>query len=204
MRYMPLFFDVTGRDVLLIGGGRVALRRARQFSEGGARLTVVAPEILSEFNSLPETTLVCRGATIDDLQAKFIFAIIASSNKAVNDAISAACHENKILFNRCDSFNEGDFICGSMIAKGDIICSTISGGVPAVSKYLQSRIDSLVRPELVELATVLGAIRPQIKASGLPETAKTDFIARWVTDAVLDRIASEGIDKIREEITACL
>ena len=204
MRYMPLFFDVTDRDVLIIGGGKVALRRARQFSEAGARLTVVAPEILSEFNGMPETTLIRRGAAIDDLHENFTFVIIASSNTKVNDTIAAACRDKRILFNRCDSCSDGDFIGGSIVVKGDIVCSTVSGGIPAVSKYLQSRIDSLVRPELVELATVLNEIRPQVKASGLPEAAKADFMARWVTDAVLDRIASEGIDKIREEITACL
>ena len=204
MRYMPLFFDVSGRDVLIIGGGRVALRRARQFSDAGARLTVVAPDILSEFNNLPATTLLCRGATTEDLQAEFIFVIIASSNATVNDAIAAACREKKILFNRCDSFSDGDFIGGSLVTKGDIICSTIAGGVPAVSKYLQSRIDVLIRPELVELTAVLAEIRLQIKASGLPETAKAELLGRWVTDEILDRIASEGIEKIREEITACL
>lgn len=204
MRYMPLFFDVAGRDILIIGGGRVALRRARQFSEAGARLTVVAPDILSEFSSLPATTLLCRGAVIDDLQTKFIFVIIASSNTTVNDTIAAACREKKTLFSRCDSFSDGDFIGGSLVTKGDIICSTVAGGLPAVSKYLQSRIDGLIRPELVELTSVLAEIRPKIKASGLPEAAKAELMARWVTDEILDRIANEGIEKIREEITACL
>ncbi len=204
MRYMPLFCDVAGREVLIIGGGKVALRRARQFSEAGARLTVVAPDILAEFSSLPETTLICRGAETEDLKTHFIFTIIASSNTKVNDAIAAACREKRILFNRCDSFSDGDFIGGSIVARGDIICSTVSGGVPAVSKYLQNRIDSLIRPELVELTAVLTEIRPRVKTSGLSEVEKADFMARWVTDGVLDRIANEGINKIREEIVACL
>ena len=204
MKYMPLFFDVTGREVLIIGGGKVALRRARQFSEAGARLTVVAPDILTEFKELPEATLTCRGATIDDLQPQFIFTIIASSNTAVNDALAAACREKRMLFSRCDSFSDGDFISGSTVVKGDITCSTISSGVPAVSKYLQNRIDSLIRPELLELTAVLAEIRPRVKNSGLSEVEKADFMARWVCDAVLDRIAREGIEKIREEITACL
>jgi len=204
MKYMPLFFDVAGREVLIIGGGKVALRRARQFSEAGARLTVVAPDILAEFNSLPETTLICRGALTEDLKTHFIFTIIASSNARVNDAIAATCREKRILFSRCDSFSDGDFISGSTVVKGDITCSTISGGVPAVSKYLQNRIDSLIRPELIELAAALAEIRPRVKTSGLSEVEKADFMARWVTDGVLDRIAREGIEKIREEITACL
>lgn len=204
MKYMPLFFDVAGRDILIIGGGKVALRRARQFSEAGARLTVVAPDILAEFKELRETALVCRGAEIDDLHSQFIFTIIASSNTAVNDTIAAACREKKMLFSRCDSFRDGDFIGGSIVDKGDIICSTISGGVPAVSQYLQSRISSLIRPELVELTAVLAEIRPQVKDSGLPEAEKADFMARWVCNNILDRIACEGIDKIRKEIIACL
>lgn len=204
MRYMPLFFDVAGREILIIGGGKVALRRARHFSEAGARLTVVAPDILSEFNGLPKAALSCRGATTDDLQARFVFTIIASSDAVTNDIIAAACRERRMLFSRCDNFSSGDFIGGSLVAKGDIVCSTVSGGVPAVSQYLQSRIESLIRPELVELTAVLSEMRPRVKASGLPEAAKAEFMAKWVNDVILDRIANEGIEKIREEITACL
>ena len=43
MQYMPLFVDMHGRKVLIIGGGEVALRKARQFAEAGTQITIVAP-----------------------------------------------------------------------------------------------------------------------------------------------------------------
>jgi siroheme synthase-like protein len=47
VRY-PLFLDLTGRRVVVVGGGRVALRRTRGLLESGARVLVVAPEVAEE------------------------------------------------------------------------------------------------------------------------------------------------------------
>lgn len=52
MQYLPLFFDLKGRDVLLVGGGDIALRKARLLSRAGAQLSVVALDILPELHEL--------------------------------------------------------------------------------------------------------------------------------------------------------
>ena len=53
MQYMPLFVDMKDKAVLFVGGGNVALRKARQFYEAGAQIKVIAPEIKEGFNELP-------------------------------------------------------------------------------------------------------------------------------------------------------
>ncbi len=52
MDYLPLFFSLREAPVLLVGGGRVALRKARLLISAGARLVVVSPDIDHELDSM--------------------------------------------------------------------------------------------------------------------------------------------------------
>ena len=45
MHALPVFLRLESRPVLLVGGGTVALRKARFLCRAGARVTVVAPAI---------------------------------------------------------------------------------------------------------------------------------------------------------------
>ena len=52
MDFLPLFHNLKGRTVLVVGGGEIALRKARLLSEAGAVLRVVAPEVAAELSEL--------------------------------------------------------------------------------------------------------------------------------------------------------
>ena len=204
MRYMPIFVDLHDRDILIIGGGRVALRRGRQYLEAGSKLTIIAPEILPEFRDMPGITMIERGAAVSDVSNKFFMVIIASNNSEVNELIGAECQRLGLLFNRSDSFVDGNFINGSSVVNGEIICSTVSGGVPAISQYLQKKIEQLVTPELAELASLLADLRPAIKNSKILQGSPQEFIASWVNDETLARLRDESRENLRQEILACL
>ena len=52
MDCLPLFHKLQGRDVLLVGGGEMALRKARVVLDAGAVLRVIAPCISTELQNL--------------------------------------------------------------------------------------------------------------------------------------------------------
>jgi siroheme synthase-like protein len=57
MRYFPLFLDIAGKPVLLVGGGEVAARKFTLLASAGAQVTVVSPELGTEMSEA-----VARGA----------------------------------------------------------------------------------------------------------------------------------------------
>ncbi len=202
MKYMPIFVDLEAKPVLIVGAGPVALRRARQLLEAGARVTVIAPSIIAKFRELAGVELVERPVQIEDVSTHYCLVIVATDNSDVNAMISDECADLGILCNRCDSFAEGSFVCGNTLRRGPVTCATMAGGVPEIAKYLNKKIEGLMSPALIELASLLVELRPLIKASRSGQVR--EVIADLVNDGTIARIEREGIDKLREEIIACL
>jgi uroporphyrin-III C-methyltransferase/precorrin-2 dehydrogenase/sirohydrochlorin ferrochelatase len=199
---MPIFIDLVGKPVLIVGAGKVALRRARQLLAAGARVTVVAPTAAAEFHTLAGIELLERAVQIEDVSTAYRLVVVATDNDDVNAMISDECSDLGILCNRCDDFTEGSFVCGSTLQRGPLTCATMAGGVPEIAKYINSRIEGLLRPGLITLAELLVELRPAIKAARPGQTR--DIIAGLVNDETIARIEREGIAKLREEIMACL
>jgi 3'-phosphoadenosine 5'-phosphosulfate sulfotransferase (PAPS reductase)/FAD synthetase len=60
MRYFPLFADLHGRRVLVVGGGDVAERKVRLLLEAGAHVSIVAPELTPGWRSTSGARLTVR------------------------------------------------------------------------------------------------------------------------------------------------
>ena len=201
MQYMPLFIDLNDRNILFVGGGKVALRKARQFAEAGAQIHVIAPEINDGFNQLAKVSFEQRKAVPEDISDKYFAVIFASSDKETNEKLSKICKERRIIVDRCDDHSKSDFVTGSITTKGSIINSTVSGGIPALSSYLNKEIEKLFTDELLELNKLLIELRPAIISS---KKLGTSFMSSLVNKENLQRIKEEGIDLLKQEILACL
>jgi siroheme synthase-like protein len=201
MQYMPLFIDLNDRNILFVGGGNVALRKARQFAEAGAQIHVIAPEIKEGFHELAKVSFEQKKAVPEDISDKYFAVIFASSDKETNEKLSKICKEKRIIVDRCDDHSKSDFVTGSITAKGSVINSTVSGGIPALSSYLNKEIEKLFTDELIELNKLLIELRPAILSS---KKLGTSFMSSLVNKENLLRIKEEGIDLLKQEILACL
>src|SRR5262245_1881141 len=94
MDFLPLFHNLRGRRVLLVGGGDVALRKARLLADSGALLRVVAPEIHPELSQLVEQgqgESCLRGYADGDLDG-CVLVIAATDDEPLNAQVSADSH----------------------------------------------------------------------------------------------------------------
>ena len=90
MRYFPLFLDLAGKPVLLVGGGVVAARKFGLLSEAQAIVTVVAPALGVEL-----TAALARGAfthqarklSAADIEGMWVV-VAATNDRAVNAAVA--------------------------------------------------------------------------------------------------------------------
>jgi siroheme synthase-like protein len=108
LRHYPIFLNLKDRPVLVVGAGKVALRKTQGLLEAGARVTVVAPQAEEEFESLP-VEIVRRHFRATDLE-KVVLVFAATNDRQTNHRIAIAAKGKGILANIADSADECDFI----------------------------------------------------------------------------------------------
>lgn len=204
MKPLPLFFDLSRTKALIIGGGRIALRKAKAFLEAGATLTVIAPEILPEFEGLANVETIRKMASLQDVSKDYNFVIVATNSEATNRLISDECRRTGVLCCRADDFMESDFFLAGTLQREAITLGIFSSGVPEMTRFLKEHLYESISPEIVTLAGFVAELRPLIKEKITDEAERKKFFSNLVSKQMIGRIAAEGIDKIREEVMKCL
>ena len=139
----PIFLDLRGRSVLVAGGGRIALRKAARLVEAGARVTVVAPEVLPGIEALPVAIVRRRFRRADVRGAVLVFA--ATDDRAVNRRVGEAARQAGTLANIADARAECDFMVPAVAARGGIAVAISTGGEnPRRAAALRRRLESFL------------------------------------------------------------
>jgi siroheme synthase-like protein len=140
--HYPIFLDLTGRPVLVVGAGKVGLRKTRGLLDAGAGVTVVSPEALPEFDDLP-VRLIRRRFRASDL-TNAVLAFAATNDRAVNHRISVEAKRRGIFANIADSAAECDFLVPARLQKGDIQIAISTGGQnPRLARALRIKLQSV-------------------------------------------------------------
>ena len=133
MAYFPLFVDLEGRQVLVVGGGKIAVRRVRTLLEFGCQITVVSPEVGEELREkvlwkkkrYDETDLESLGNVGE--ASRFIF-VLAAAAPEVNEKIVCDCRKKKIPVNNASNRDQCDFYFPGIAKDGDTVVGITSGG----------------------------------------------------------------------------
>jgi siroheme synthase-like protein len=155
--------DLTGRSVLVVGGGPVALEKDEGQLAAGANDTVVAPEIIPELAQLA-VTLARREFRTADLAGRFLV-VAATSTTSVNRRVFEEAEARHLLCNVVDVPDLCSFILPAVHRHEPIAIAVSTGGAsPALAQHLRDQIATVVRPEHAELARRLRELRPWAKA----------------------------------------
>jgi siroheme synthase-like protein len=155
--------DLTGRTVLVVGAGRVALEKIEGLLAAGAAVTVVAPQVLPELEDL-ELTIIRRGYRTADLDGKFLV-VAATATTSVNRRVFRDAESRALLCNVVDVPHLCSFILPAIHRHEPIAVAVSTGGAsPALAQHLRDQIATVVRPEHAELAHKLRELRPWAKS----------------------------------------
>lgn len=166
MDLFPIFLNIVDKPCLVVGGGTVALRRARSLSRAGARVTVVAPEILSAFRHLPGVTLVRRKFRSSDVKPgrrKPVLVVVATDLRGVNGKVALLCRARGILTNLADDPRRSDFHVPAVLRRGSLaLAFSTGGGSPALAKLMVRRAGQFFGPEFSRAARLLAERRTRL------------------------------------------
>ena len=165
MPWFPMFVQLKGAEVLLVGGGTVALRKAEKLLPYGPQITVVAPDIIPELAALPGPTLCRRPFAESDLQEKLALVIAATDDTALNRNIAALCREKRIPVNVVDDPEACGFLFPALVQRGRLSVGISTGGAsPTAAVWLKERIESILPSHFGAALDRLEALRPALKA----------------------------------------
>ena len=168
MDFLPLFHNLRGRLVLLVGGGDIALRKARLLTEAGARLRVVAPQIEPELTTLLEQQ-GGEGLLQDYAPAHLEGAqlvIAATEDDALNAQISRDAQARSLPVNAVDAPEHCTVIFPAIVARSPLVVAISSGGhAPVLARLTRARIETLFPHSWGRLAQLAQRFRAQVKAA---------------------------------------
>jgi precorrin-2 dehydrogenase / sirohydrochlorin ferrochelatase len=182
-RYYMACIDLTGRRVLVVGGGRVALEKVEGLLGSGADVTVVAPQVVPEL-AAPEVTLVRRAYRTEDLDGQFLV-VAATSTTAVNRRVFRDAEARAQLCNVVDVPELCSFILPAVHRQGPIAVAVSTGGAsPVLAQRLRDELAAVVRPEHADLAYQLRELRPWAKSHFATYEERKAYFAGLVTEAL--------------------
>lgn len=162
MDFLPLFHNLKGRPVLVVGGGDVALRKARLLAEAGAQVRVVAPEVLDELRQLAAETDL-RRYRAEDLGGA-VLVIAATDDETLNAAVSCDAQAQGIPVNVVDAPQLCSVIFPAIVDRSPLIVAVSSGGdAPVLARLIRAKIETWIPASYGQLAGLARKFRAQVK-----------------------------------------
>ncbi|WP_433852264.1 siroheme synthase CysG [Stenotrophomonas nitritireducens] len=186
----PLFADLNGRAVLVVGGGAVAGRKVEALLHAGARPRVGAPQLSPALRELAEAGRIDWLPGLFDTRwlAEDVWLVIAATDEpVVNRAVAAAAEAQRLFVNVVDDAQLSRFHVPAVVERGALQIAVSSGGAaPMVARHVRRRLEELFDGAWGQLAGLAGRHRPAIRAR-FPDTgARRRFFDRLLDGPVLD------------------
>lgn len=138
-RYLPVALDLDGKNIVLVGGGKVALHKLATVTQFCQNITVIAPKIQPEIKAM-DVSIVEREYKDTDLDHAFI--VYACTNDSdVNEQLQRDANQKNVLINVVDNSSLSDFISPAVFKAQEAIISVNSDGKqPILSRDLKNYI----------------------------------------------------------------
>jgi precorrin-2 dehydrogenase/sirohydrochlorin ferrochelatase len=201
----PVNLILAGRPCLVVGGGQVALAKARGLLAADAWVTVVAPEVVPELAGLaePPSLVVHVREYRAGEAAEYRFVVAATGDAAVNQRVYDDGEAAGVWVNAADDPQRCSAVLPARVTHGRLTLTVSTGGhSPAVAAWVRRRLAAEYGPEYDQLVGVAAAVREEVRAEGQP-TERLDW--RGALDSgILDRIRAGRLAEAKERLRACL
>ncbi|MDB4881272.1 MAG: siroheme synthase [Gemmatimonadetes bacterium] len=198
MSGVPILVEADQLRVLIVGGGEVATRKAKQFAYAGALVRIIAPELIADLEELViEKALEVErrpyeGGDISDAQ----LVVAATNDRVVNSAIAKDADAENRLLNAADHSDDGNFAMMAVHRRGPLTIGVSAGGVPAAATRIRDAIGERFDARYGDVLGDLAALRRRMINAGEGQTWReraSDLINQQFCDAVEQGALAERI-----------
>ena len=193
----PLMLDLSGKLIVVIGGGAVALRKVTGlFAAGAVVVRVVAPQVHGELpHGVEHVAASYEPQHIDG--ATLVFA--ATDSPGVNEAVVRDARARGILVNRADDAGAADDAGGSAdfatpaVVRDRALTITVStGGSPALAVRIRDDLAARIDPAWAELAVASQSLRPRVLSAVTDPARRKEIFRALAADDALAAVRAGG------------
>ena len=184
MTLFPLFADIKGRRVLVVGGGEVAERKVKSLLSAGAQVVVGAPGFTPELDSLRQQGHIAahKGEFEPDWLNGAWLVVAATDDRQVNQRVAVLAGEARIFINVVDDPSLSSFQVPSIVDRSPLIIAiSSSGSAPVLARRVRERIESLFDHSLGTLTALAEKHRASIRRLR-PDLSRRREFYDWLLD----------------------
>ncbi len=162
----PVFIDLKGRSVLVVGGGKVACRKIGHLMQAGAAITVVCTDYDVRIGLLADKGLI--NLFVEPFSERFLdsmwLVIAATDDNQVNRRVFELAEQRRILCNVVDVPSLCRFQVPAVVRRGDLqLAISTAGKSPAFAKYLKKQLGFQFGRDINDKIDLLDQVRNAIK-----------------------------------------
>lgn len=205
MQYLPIFSDLKGKKVLVVGGGHIAQRKIELLHQAGAAIDVVAEQLsptLQARQQAGEIQWVAQSFSPEQL-ATAVLVISATDDTALNQRVYQAAQAQHKLVNTVDDLAHCDFIFPSIVDRGAVQIAISSGGkAPVLARLWREKLERIIPQHLASMADVAGRWRSKVKQQLRSLTQRRLFWEGLLASDTFERFIQQNQEKEAEAYLA--
>ena len=208
MDIFPISIKLQQQPCLIVGGGRIAYRKAVLLSKAGAIINVVAPEIdaaLLELVTTSQGRYVQSTFSAEINLRDYRLVIAATDDPATNKAVFEACEADKILVNSVDDIPHCRFMVPAIIDRSPLVVSIATNGQsPVLSRQIRTQLEATIPHGMGKLAEFSGKWRAAVKAKIINPDERRIFWEDLYASPLKEQVFNDNIEQADELIQQTL
>lgn len=194
MTLFPIFADLSGRRVLVVGGGSIALRKTNALLEAGARVIVGAPRHLPELREMERDHRI--EVRVGEFEPSWVdgmwLVVAATSDRAVNAQVADAANAQRIWCNVVDDPALSSFQVPSVVNRSPVVIAVSSSGTaPVLARRIRARLEALIDHSVGEVAKLAARYRESIRQRYVDMGQRRRFYD-WLFEGPVSSLIEKG------------
>lgn len=193
MQSLPIFFNISDRPCLVVGGGDVALRKINMLLKARGAVTIVSPDLCEELSDLVDQAIVKHvPLSFDANQLNNVCLVIAATDdESVNKQVSIAAKQAGIPVNVVDAPALCTFTMGAIIDRSPIVIAVSSeGNAPVLARFVRTKIETMLPSGYGRIAAIAGEFRDKVKAKFKTVQSRRIFWEGILQGPLVERVLS--------------
>jgi precorrin-2 dehydrogenase / sirohydrochlorin ferrochelatase len=189
----PVVLNLSGKLVVIVGGGAVGLRKLSAVVGSGTAVRLIDPRPLP--NLPPEVAHLAEAYRAEHLEGAAL--AFACATPEVNAQVVADCRARGVWVNAATSPEAGDFQLPAVVRRGELTIAVSTGGAsPALARRMREKLEAEFDAAFAEWVRVLAEVRRAVLATVTDELRRRELLESFAEWHWLARVRAEGADAV--------